>query len=658
MMSPLSVAAYIPPESIRFDLVVFDEASQVQPADAFGAILRGKQAVVVGDSRQLPPTSFFDRVRTIDEEQEEWDAGTSDLESILGLFSAQGAPESMLKWHYRSRHESLIAVSNHEFYNDKLVVFPAPDDTRRDVGLIFRHLPDAAYERGKAVNRDEAAIVAQAVMEHARKHPSLTLGVASFGMAQMRVIQDKLEILRRQDPSCEGFFAAHPEEPFFVKNLENVQGDERDVIFISVGYGRTREGYLTMNFGPLNREGGERRLNVIITRARRRCEVFSNLGADDIDLNRTHPRGVVALKSFLKYAETGTLDIPQPQEGGEAESPFEEAVAQGLRELGFEIHHQVGSAGFRIDLAVVDKDRPGRYILGIECDGATYHSARWARDRDRLRQEVLESLGWEIHRIWSTDWFRNPEQELRRVVESIERAKVGHGVHKEEEASPVMHVDSITSTSTAPSLDRNQQKDARGIARAPSPPSSHSIQIQPYRMSSLTIDLFDRELRDVPIPRLAEWIEEVVMEESPVHILDVASRIANAVGIKRVGQRIRQAIKNGAKRAAKNGRIISKGDFLWSSETDNVPVRNRSELPQSSRQIERVAIEEIAEAVLLVVDSSVGISQREAVTEAGRLLGYGQVTKSIQQRVKQAIDKLLAQERVQLQNGFLVLRKH
>jgi very-short-patch-repair endonuclease len=411
-------------------LVVFDEASQVRPVEAFGAIMRGKQVVVVGDNKQLPPTSFFDALLDTDEVDE--DNLTTDMESILGLFAARGAPERMLRWHYRSRHESLISVSNHEFYENRLVIFPSPDKEQGDLGLIYHHLPDTAYDRGGTrSNVGEAKSVAEAVMEHARKRPELTLGVAAFSTAQMQAIQDQLELLRRKDPSCESFFAAHPFEPFFVKNLENVQGDERDVIFISIGYGRTAQGYLSMSFGPLNLDGGERRLNVLITRARRSCQVFTNLTADDIDLARSNARGVRALKTFLQYAHSGRLDVPEAT-GREPDSPFEESVLSTLRSVGYQVETQVGSAGFFIDLAVIDPETPGRYLLGIECDGATYHSARSARDRDRLRQEVLEGLGWRIHRIWSTDWFRNPEKELKRTVEAIEEAKFYIGSQKEQ----------------------------------------------------------------------------------------------------------------------------------------------------------------------------------------------------------------------------------
>ena len=426
MMSPLSIANYLEPGTVEFDLIVFDEASQVRPVDALGALLRGENAVVVGDSRQLPPTSFFDHVaQSGDDTDGEDESVTADIESILGLFSSKGAPSRELRWHYRSRHESLIAVSNREFYENNLVVFPSPDAGRESAGLRFHHLPEAVFDRGRsATNRQEAEVVARAVMEHAVRNTSLSLGVAAFSTGQAQAIQDRLEMLRRQDDSGEEFFADHPEEPFFVKNLENVQGDERDVIFISIGYGRDANGQLTMNFGPLNREGGERRLNVLITRAKQQCHVFTNLRADDIDLNRTQSFGVRALKAFLAYAETGVMPVDVPYESDfSVDSPFQQEVAARLTERGYLVRQEVASAGKFIDIGIVDPDKLGRYLIGIECDGASYHSARSARDRDRLREEVLHGLGWKLHRIWSTDWFRNPERELERAVEAIERAK-------------------------------------------------------------------------------------------------------------------------------------------------------------------------------------------------------------------------------------------
>jgi len=649
-MSPLSVAAYLPPESVQFDLVIFDEASQVRPADAFGAIIRGGQAVVVGDSRQLPPTRFFDKIGLREEDEddfEDWDLPVSDVESILDLFAAQGSREVMLRWHYRSRHHSLIAVSNDEFYENKLVVFPAPgfrsetpsEDGRRELGLFFRYLPDAAYEPGKAVNDAEAEEVARAVMEHARKRPGLTLGVASFSMAQMTAIQDKLELLRRRRPELERFFADHSAEPFFVKNLENVQGDERDVIFISVGYGRTKEGYLSMNFGPLNHDGGERRLNVLITRARQRCEVFSNIRADDIDLARTSARGVVALKKFLRYAETGVLDVARPA-AGEPESPFEAAVAEALRKHGFEVHHQVGSAGFRLDLAIVDPARPGRYLLGIECDGATYHSARWARDRDRLRQKVLENLGWRIHRIWSTDWFRDPERQLQRVLEAVEQAKAA----------------AVAGPATSPQEPDEQSTAVRDAGpQPPPPPPPPASGAQPYRTARLKLSLQGAELHEVSPTSLARCLAEVVAVESPVHVLEAAARIADAAGVKRVGRRIREAIDRAVWLAEANGNLVRRGDFLWSRDMDKPPVRDRSALDGASRQIERIAPEEIGEAVLQIVEKAVAVSPGEAAAEACRLLGYARVTEALERHVRGIIDRLIHEARLRSTNGFVRL---
>ncbi len=418
MMSPLSIAKYLPPRSVEFDMVVFDEASQVRPVEALGAIVRGRQAIVVGDDKQLPPTAFFDRMADAVEEDA---SATGDLESILDLFRAQGAPERMLRWHYRSRHESLIEVSNREFYDNRLVVFPSPDANREDVGLEFRRLPDAFY-RGRGVNPGEAKAIAQAVMEHAQASPEESLGVAAFGASQARRIEDELYLLRRQDSSCRRFFAKDSEEPFFVKNLENVQGDERDVILISIGYGRKEDGRLSMNFGPVNRIGGERRLNVLITRARRRCVVFSNFVAADLDLQRSGAKGVRALKTFLEYAEangTEAAALKTPEVG----SPFDEILAAKLRERGHDVDRAVGSRGFSINAAVRDPERPGRYVLGIQGDGAAYGGFPFARDRDRLKRQVLERLGWTIHRLWSVDWLRDADGALRAIEDAILAAK-------------------------------------------------------------------------------------------------------------------------------------------------------------------------------------------------------------------------------------------
>ena len=648
MMSPLSVATFLPPNSVDFDWVVFDEASQVKPVDAFGAIIRGRQTVVVGDNRQLPPTRFFDKHIVADDGDEDAEENlVGDMESILGLFSAQNAPECMLRWHYRSRHESLITVSNIEFYDNKLQLFPSPDAAKEEVGLIYHYLPDTAYDRGgSGRNKEEARAVAEKVMEHARKHPNFTLGVSTFSTTQMEAVQDELEILRREDPSYEQtFFTAHPEEPFFVKNLENVQGDERDIIFISIGYGLDANGHLTMNFGPLNQDGGERRLNVLITRARRRCEVFTNLNADNIDLSRTNARGVAALKRYLKYAETGKLDIPTPT-NREADSPFETEVADALRRLDYQVEHQIGSAGYFIDLGVKDPERPGRYLLGIECDGATYHSAKSARDRDRLRQQVLEGLGWRIHRIWSTDWFRNPGREVGQVAEAIETARV--------------HVP--PSPEVPPENDIPESNGGEEESEANSPVTGQLVQepqanslTERYELAELFISTDGLHLHEVASFKMAKWIQDVVKIESPVHFDEVARRIATAVGVSRIGNRIQNAVKTATRQTVRSDSVETKGQFLYWTEQVEVAVRDRSELPNASRKIELIASEEIEVAIKQVVSDSFGIEREELTREVCRLFGFRSVSRDIRRGVEKVVDGLVKDGQLIWQGDSLVL---
>lgn len=610
MMSPLSIATFLSPGVLDFDLVIFDEASQVRPVDALGAILRARQLVVVGDTKQLPPTSFFDRLGdALDDE----DNVTADLPSILGMCDAQGAPQRMLRWHYRSRHESLINLSNHEFYDDRLVVFPSAG-SRQQMGLVFHHLPHTAYDRGRTrTNPLEAQAVADAVMAHARQHPELSLGVVAFSTAQRQAIEDELELRRKSTPDVEVFFTAHEDEPFFIKNLENVQGDERDVIMISIGYGKTQEGHLSMSFGPLNNEGGERRLNVLITRAKLRCDVFTNIVGNDIELDRTQSAGVRALKSFLYYAQYGRLDLPG-ESGREADSPFEEHVFDRLTKLGYIVKQQVGSKGFYLDLAVVDPDHPGRYLLGIECDGAAYHSARSARDRDRLRQQMLEQVGWRIHRIWSTDWFRNPDRELKRLVQAIERAKQAG---QPDDAGQEMVI--------APSILREQALDEHV------PPQ--------YSFAQLPFELATKELHQHSIGKLAGWVADVVRAEGPVHFDEVAKRIVDAAGIARVGSRIREQLLLAARFAEGGKKIRIRQDFLWDAAMEQPQVRNRGGLPGPSKKIRLIAPEELEAALVRVVRESVAIQPEAAVFAVAKLFGFARVTEEMRLELLALIDR-------------------
>jgi very-short-patch-repair endonuclease len=432
MMSPLAISTYLDSPDLQFDLGIFDEASQVRPHDAICAIYRSRQLIVAGDQKQLPPTSCFDRVLADDEfppEEGEGNGGSlEDYESILDVCCTLGLPRRRLRWHYRSRREGLIAFSNHHVYGNELVTFPSVHDVAGNPAITFDYLPDGRWKAGQSggFNAREARRTGELVLAHAHANPDQSLGVIAFSQRQQMRILDELEQLRRAKPDLEQFFSEGQDEPFFVKNLENVQGDERDVIFLSIGYGPDETGRVAMRFGPLNRQGGERRMNVAVTRARQRMTVVSSLRAQDIDLSRTGATGARLLRAYLDYAERGPEALRSGITGvgdHDFDSPFEQEVFEELTRHGLTVHPQVGCSGFRIDLAVVDPRAPGRYLLGVECDGATYHSSATARDRDRLRQQVLEDLGWRICRIWSTDWLRDREGQVRRVQSALEKAQ-------------------------------------------------------------------------------------------------------------------------------------------------------------------------------------------------------------------------------------------
>lgn len=413
LMSPLSIAQYLPVSQKPFDLVIFDEASQITVWDAIGAIARGRQTIMVGDPKQLPPTSFFSAGQGDDDEVEQ----EQDLESILDEMLGANLPPINLSWHYRSRNESLITFSNHRYYKGGLITFPSPITEDRAVSFEF---VGGTYDRGGSQTNKEEAVRIVAEIERRLTDAasnSQTLGVVTFNQKQQTLILDLLDAARRNNPDLEPFFAEGLIEPVIVKNLESVQGDERDVILFSTTFGPDSAGRMAMNFGPLNQSGGERRLNVAITRARCELKVFSSMRPEQIDLSRTAAIGVRDLKHFLEFAERGSRALAEAVFGsmGEFDSPFEAAVSRALQEKGWVLHPQIGVSQFRIDLGVVDPRAPGRYLAGIECDGATYHRSATARDRDMVRESVLRGLGWEIIRLWSTDYWIDPVGTIDKI---------------------------------------------------------------------------------------------------------------------------------------------------------------------------------------------------------------------------------------------------
>ena len=644
MMSPLSVAQFLAPGAVEFDLLVIDEASQVQPVDALGAVARARQLVVVGDSRQLPPSPFFMRMTTgvadgAEEAEEETVAEARDMESILGLCSARGLPQTMLRWHYRSRHHSLIAVSNHEFYEDRLFIVPSPHSSHAALGLKFRHVADGVFDSGASgTNRPEARAICREIIRHAREAPNLTLGVAAFSVRQQQAILDELELLRREHPELESFFNGHPEEPFFVKNLENIQGDERDIIFISIGYARNADGYMAMRFGPLSVDGGERRLNVLITRARVRCEVFSSITADDIDLSRAGGRGVAALKCFLNYAAGGRLEIPKGSMG-EEQSPLEEGVRRALVGEGHEVHTQVGMAGFFIDLAVVDPAHPGRYLLGIECDGAAYHSSRSARDRDRLRQAVLEAHGWRLHRVWSTDWFARPEHELRRMQAAIVQA--GSDSRKGPGGSG-------TDLASNPESQIEREVVLDDALR-------EEVWSADYTMAHFSVPR-QTEPHRLPTREMARICRRIVECEGPMPEDEVSLRVRDLWGMAKAGGRHVEAVAQAVRSLLLTGQLMREEGCVQIPGAP-VVVRNRATATSTTlRKVESLPTCEIREALREILRRSHGCTRSELPAATARVFGFGSATSAMREAVASGLARLVKDGTATEADGVVRLR--
>jgi len=615
MMSPLSVAQFLPPGEMTFDLLVMDEASQIQPIDALGAIARCRQVVVVGDPQQLPPTAFFSKMTgQTDGDDDDGAAKVADIESILGLFTARGLPMRMLRWHYRSRHESLIAISNRQFYENKLVIVPSPFTAQSGLGLRFHHIQDGVFETGTTrTNPTEAKAVARAIVHHAKTTPELSLGVVAFSVGQRKAILEQLELLRRQlAPAEEAFFQLHPTEPFFVKNLENVQGDERDVILISIGYGPSAIGAKPpMRFGPVGQEGGERRLNVLISRAKRRCEVFASMTDEAIDPDFASTRkGVFALKLFMHFARTGRMSLAESI-GRDRHSVFEAQVAQALHDRGYQVHQDVGVSGLFVDIAVASPDHPDRYLLAIECDGPSYRGARSARDRDRLRRSVLENQGWVVHRIWSGDWFKRPQEQLDRAIAVIEATKVE------------LARDGAAAARLAPyeivSVEREDvtEMGLAGVAEADlalSRPYAEALVTRPSHILS--------DIHETPTGVLSQLAEAVVQAEGPIHFDEIVVRIRTAWGAGRAGGRIRDAVRRAVETSARQGRILSAGEFFSAPGAD-VLVRDRSEaMSPSLRRPEMLPPSEIETALIDVVSRNFGATEDQAVQAVARAFGF------------------------------------
>jgi very-short-patch-repair endonuclease len=645
MMSPLTVAQLLRGDKPTFDLVVFDEASQLPSEDAVGAIIRGERLVVVGDPKQLPPTNFFSVVSLGDGESLGDDGLPlyTDSESVLEEYLGAGLPTSRLKWHYRSAHESLITFSNVSFYESDLYTFPSVETGTTAEGLQFEYIPGATYE-GKGLNQVEARRVADEIVRFAREQLErsgagevpLSLGVGTFNLRQQLAIQDELEQRRRDNPEIEAFFDRGVAEPFFVKNLENIQGDERDVIFISVTFAKGSDGKLRYNFGPLNGQNGWRRLNVLVTRARRVMRVFSSMHGEEISPATSSSDGPRLLREFLIYAEHGRLDSTIASRLADAESPFEQDVIQELTHANVTVVPQVGFAGYRIDMAVVDDELSGKFLCGIECDGVAYHESETARDRDRLRQQVLEARGWTIHRVWSTDWFKDRSGQIRRLLGLINADRVRAKGEAEERAVRDLALAEATRVDAEKSeaARRKQNGSVTGV-------TSTSQYIRPigetYKATVVEPSRRGHDLLIAPESEIADAIALVVSSESPIHRRDLSARVAAMWG-KRTGRRILDRISSTCRTLERGGSIERKGDFYWNpGSTCLVRSRAGTRIPPN-----RIAPEEYQAAILRVLEKGHGFTRPQLLTEIRSIFGFGKINTDMELAVERSISDLLS----------------
>ena len=616
MMSPLAVSQYLPPD-IKFDVVIFDEASQVSPGDAINCIYRGKALITVGDQKQLPPTSFFTSSDDIDEDSEDENLA-ADYESILDLMKATGNFNSLtLRWHYRSRHEDLISYSNASFYDGRLITFPGAIAESDRYGVKFHKVAGTYRRSAGRDNPIEAQYVAQRVLHHFETRPEASLGVVAFSSTQRDTIENAITLARTDRPDLDGYFQDNRVDGFFVKSLESVQGDERDVIIFSVGYGPDETGRFYKQFGPVNRAGGQRRLNVAVTRARELVELVSSISSADIgDVNS---EGARHLRRYLDFAERGpsALELELGPSGLGTDSPFEDSVIDSIRSWGYEVQPQVGVAGYRIDIGVKHPNSPGAFMLGVECDGAMYHSSRAARDRDRLRHEILEGLGWSLHHIWGTAWYRNRSKEEQRLRELLEQLAL----------EPVTTRVTRRRIQQVPAL-MELAIEADEIDEIP-PWVVEYREASPDRIPSW-LDLGDYGSHR----HLAGFVRAVVAAEAPVHLDLVAQRLRDSSGIGRLGARIQENLKT----AIAMVDASFDGQFLRANVARPIEVRSPS--ATTERSVEQVPPEELSQAVLGVVKDARGISPEDTAGHVAAIFGWRRRGSTITGQLNTLIDEL------------------
>lgn len=607
LMSPISAAQYLDPKREPFDIVIFDEASQLPTCKAVGALARGRNAIIVGDPKQMPPTSFFSG-NTVDEDH----LDEEDLESILENCLALNMPQTHLLWHYRSRHESLIAFSNSQFYENKLYTFPSVNDLETKVSLI--HV-DGFFDRGKTrQNRAEAEAIVKELQRrcHTPECAGQSVGVVTFNINQQNLIDDLLTEACKTDAPLE-HWAYERDEPLFIKNLESVQGDERDVILFSISYGPDTEGRVSMNFGPLNREGGWRRLNVAVSRARQEMLVFATLTPEQIDLSRTASTGVAALKAFLEYADGTQMAKDektiqeQPTYGGIVQS-----ICQSLQEAGYACQAMVGHSSYKVDVGIINPAHPGSYLLGVLLDGPMYGASKTTRDREIAQMEVLKNLGWELHRIWTVDWWDNHTRELDRLLEHIRQTAA-----QVERQKPLPIQQNV--------VILNAEKTAAKIAAGYRIQTPQAAPIAPtYQIAQLPLQYLPSEEYLLPerAPMLKRLFTQVLEAEAPISEGMLTRRVLQSLGIARAGSRIQAHTASLLRHMQVRSTMQDGQRFYWGSAQIPGAYQGFRVSGAGIRDAKDVPVQEAANAVCQVLREQIGLPRADLIRETAKLLGY------------------------------------
>lgn len=631
MMSPLSVAYFLEAETYRFDMVIFDEASQIFPQDAIGAIFRAKQVIIAGDSKQLPPTSFFSASTSNDDDFDidDEDAVELNFDSILEEASNSLLNRSLL-WHYRSRFEELISFSNQQIYQNNLITFPSSTVQAADTGVEYIYVKNGVYEN--RCNRGEAQEIVRMVAEHIRKHPDRSLGIIAFSESQQSVIEDEINQFRMRNPFNERFFDEDKDEPFFVKNLENVQGDERDTIIFSICYAKNAQGRMFMRFGPLGQQGGERRLNVAITRAKHNVKLVGSIYPEDIDLSKTQSEGVRMLRSYIAFAMQGSTALAKPEKKNSLYDVdvFSEQVGKFLKSRGCTVKMNVGSSDYTIDIAVEHPKKPGQYIAGIECDGSSYYMARTVRDREHLRAAVLERMGWKMYRVWSTEWIRNPEAEKERLMTFIQDALLHHGEKMPTEI-PDDNAEDLVGTEVLKPNKSVTPQDADNPYNLPL-----------YKEGSWSAEVTYQANR--PLDNIAETVRSVVQVEQPIHMELLYKRVGQEIATGNVTQAVRDTIDQAINKYLKQELVIE-DKFIRFVSMSAVQAR-RSPVGSPDRNIEHISIPEIAAAMEKILVGAYGMSRAVLCSEAAKVFGFERSGPKIKQRMNEAVDYLVCIDKV------------